>query len=87
MGNEIQKLSAIARTEPQSAYAGLIHGLMGKWMYTMRTNADIAELFTPIEDALRYTLLPSMTGCETISETETATGHALPTRRTGNHHS
>ena len=66
--DEVQKLSKIARTEPQTAYAGLIH--VGKWMYTMRTNANIAELFTPIEDALRYTFLPAMTGRKAISDAE-----------------
>ena len=30
-------------------------------MYTMRTNVDIAELLTPVEDALKYTL-SAMTG-------------------------
>ena len=28
----------------------------------MRTNVDISELFTPIEDALKYTFLSAMTG-------------------------
>ena len=59
--DEIQKLSKIAKTEPQTAYAVLRHGLVGKWMYTVRTNADITEALTLIEDALKYTL-SAMTG-------------------------
>ena len=43
-------------------------------MYTMRTNADIADLFTPIEDALRYCVTASyhlyMTGRKAISDPE-----------------
>ena len=59
---EIDRLSTIALSQPQSAFAALTHGLMSSWNYTLRTCPDIATHLVPLEDALRLKFLPVLTG-------------------------
>ena len=46
------------------AYYAFTHGMIGHWMYAMRTIPDISLLFKPLEDAIDIylKLLPSFTG-------------------------
>ena len=67
---ELESLSDIARSEPHAAYAGFVHGLKSKWMYTMRTTPGISELLSPIEDIIRNKLIPALTGKVSISDSE-----------------
>ena len=59
---EIDRLSEIAKTQPQAAYAAFSHRLASKWTYLARTTPDIDVLFKPLEEAIRYQLLPAITG-------------------------
>ena len=60
--NKVEHLSSIAVSQPQAAYAALTHGLISKWTYLARTIPNIAELFKPLEDAIRQRFLPVITG-------------------------
>ena len=60
--NEIKRLSVVARTQPQAAYAVLTHGFMGRWAYLKRSMPGIEGLLQPLEDAIRHHLLPAITG-------------------------
>ena len=66
----METLTKIARTEPQSAYAALTHGLIGKWLYAMRTIPGIAKLFTPLEEIIRNSFIPTITGRKAITDAE-----------------
>jgi len=38
-----------------------MHGLIGRWVYLMRTIPDISSFFQPLEDAIHLQLLPVLT--------------------------
>ena len=59
---EIDQLSTIALSQPQSAFAALTHGLMSSWNYILRTCPNIATHLAPLENALRTKLIPALTG-------------------------
>ena len=40
---EIQYLSEIAITYPQSSYSAFVHGLQNRYTYTMRTIPDLSD--------------------------------------------
>ena len=79
---EIKQLATIAKSQPQDAYAALIHGLMGRWTYLMRTVPDVGNLFEPLEDAIRLHLLPAITGRLGFTDQERKL-FALPARHGG----
>ena len=43
-------------------YSVFTFGLVHKWGYFQRTIPDTAELYQPLEDAIRTKLIPSLTG-------------------------
>ena len=45
---ELERLSEIALTQPQAAYAALTHGLVSKWTYLARTTPNIDDLLKPL---------------------------------------
>ena len=59
---EVTALAGVASTRPHAAYCAFTHGMIGHWMYVMRTIPDISPLFKPLEDAIYLKLLPSFTG-------------------------
>ena len=80
--SEIESLSRIAMSQPQAAYAALTHGLTAKWTFIMRTIPDIEDEMQPLEDAIRYSFLPALTGRQAFSDTERDL-LALPARHGG----
>ena len=50
--NEIESLTAIARTHPHAACAAFVHGVIGRWLYLMRTIDISSSIFQPLEDAI-----------------------------------
>ena len=67
---EVERLSEIATTQPQAAYAALTHGLVSmKWTYVARTTPNIDTLLKPLEEAIRHKLLPAITGQKAFSDT------------------
>lgn len=43
---------------------------MNKWTYLARTIADIGDLFSPLEEAIRHRFLPTLTGLSAFSDAE-----------------
>ena len=79
---EVERLSSIAITQPQSAFAAFTHGLTSKWSYLSRTIPDIGNLLQPLEDAIRLHFLPKPTGQNPFNDTEREL-MALPARLGG----
>ena len=59
---ELDCLCQIACSQPQEAYSAFCHGLRGKWLYLTRTVPGISSLMRPLEDKIRNTFLPIITG-------------------------
>ena len=53
-------LGKIAKRFPQTAYAGLTKSLQNEWQYTQRVVEGCAEVFQPVEDAIRDSFLPHL---------------------------
>ena len=68
--SEVEHLAEIARRDPHVAYAAITHGLKSKWQYIMRTVPNTSHLFAPLEDALRYKLIPVITGRSNLTDDE-----------------
>lgn len=68
--SELQRLSEIAKTEPQAAYAAFTYGVKHKWNYLMRTVPDVAPLLKPLEDAIRNTFIPAIANGRCPSDQE-----------------
>ena len=79
---EVERLSSIAATQPQAAYAALTHGLISKWTYLSRTVPNIEDLFKPLEDVIRNLFLPAITGQNAFSDDDRDL-MALPARLGG----
>ena len=50
--SSIQRLSSIAKTQPQAAYSCYVKGFTHKFTYFMRTIPDISSLLQPLDDAV-----------------------------------
>ena len=50
---QINRLSDIAKSQPQRAYAAFRRSLSGRWTYLSRVVPGIAELLQPVEQAIR----------------------------------
>ena len=48
---EVSALAGIASSRPHAAYCAFTHGMMGRWVYLMRTIPNISSLLQPLEDA------------------------------------
>ena len=77
----VKTLSKIALSQPHAAYAGFIHGLSSQWSYALRTNPAMTNLLMPLEDVIKSTLIPAITG-RVVSDTEREL-FALPPRLGG----
>ena len=79
---EIEKLSEIADSQPHAAYGAITHGLASKWAYLSRTTPGIDQLLLPLENSIRTTLLPKLTGRDAPNDLERSL-FALPARLGG----
>ena len=61
---------SIAANRPHAAYCAFAHGVIGRWVYIMRTIPDVGPLFQPLEDAIRLKFIPSLTGHSACSALE-----------------
>ena len=59
---DIVKLSEIAESQPQAAYAAYVHGFQHKFRYFLRTLKDIKEELRPLDDLITNTLIPAIVG-------------------------
>ena len=60
--SEVLALAEIATNRPHSAFCAFTHGMIGRWIYIMRTIPNVGPLFQPLEDAIRLKLIPALTG-------------------------
>lgn len=59
---EVKTLSLFAKTQPHAAYSAFTHGLSSKWLYLARSCGMLSTCIGPIEDAMRTSFLPALTG-------------------------
>ena len=50
--SEISTLAGIANSRPHAVYSAFTHGLIGRWVYLMRTVPDIGSFLKPLDDAM-----------------------------------
>ena len=60
--SEIEKLSAIAVTQPQAAFAAFTHVFLHCWSYIAWTTPWSSESFQHLDEVLSVCLLPAITG-------------------------
>ena len=80
--NEIESLTAIARTHPHAAYTAFVLGVIGRWLYLMRTINISSSIFQPLKDVIHHQLIPVLTG-QVSSSPEVRKLLSLPTRLGG----
>ena len=59
---EIEKLSDIAVTQPQAAYAAFTHVFLHRWSSIARTVPMSQDLYCPLDEVLSLCFLPTLTG-------------------------
>ena len=67
---EVSALAEVASSHSHAAYCVFIHGMVGYWIYLMRTIPNICSLFQLLEDAVRLQLISSLTGHTACSAIE-----------------
>ena len=67
---QIEKLTVIARSEPQAALAAYNSGLKHKFTYHLRSVPGMEDHVKPAEDAIRNKLLPALTDGHQFSDKE-----------------
>ena len=80
--NEIESLTAIARTHPHAAYTAFVHGAIGRWLYLMGTIDISSSIFQPLEEAIHHQFIPALTG-QVSSSPEVRKLLSLPNRLGG----
>ena len=64
--DELNTLSAIAKTQSPAAFAAFTHGLCSKWNYALRvTNLESTtstQLLQPLENTIHSNFVPALTG-------------------------
>ena len=56
----VETLAGVSRKHPQSAYAGLQKSLQKEWAFVQWITLGIGDAFSPVEKALRETLVPDL---------------------------
>ena len=59
---DVTDLAKIAKEEPQAAHSAFNVGLSQRWTFIQRTVQGIADLFHPLENAIREQLIPAICG-------------------------
>ena len=75
-------MNSIAQSQPHAAFSAFTHGLSSKWTYFLRTIPNVKNYLQPLEDTIRYQLLPTLTGQCAFND-ELRTLISLPSRLGG----
>ena len=67
---QIDKLASIAQSQPQAAHSALSHGLLGRWIFTARTNQNFKTFAGLLESSIQSQLIPAITGRSAPGELE-----------------
>ena len=79
---EMEKLSAIAKSQPQAAFAAYIHGEQHKFSYFLRTIPFMGNLLEPLDNIIDKQFIPALFGSDAISDIERNL-YSLPIRLGG----
>ena len=60
--HEVETISSLATTQPHAAYAAFTRGLANMWTFLARIIPDTNKLFELLEEKIRTTFLPTLTG-------------------------
>ena len=80
--DKIEKLSFVAKTEPQCALSGLTKSLQAEWNFSHRVLGGSSQLFQPLENLLMEKFLHAILGTSSISSMERSI-FCLPARKGG----
>ena len=80
--DELKRLVEIAKTEPHAAYAALIHGLRGRWIYLLRTSSVSGDCLASLDHIIQTEFLPTISGRDAFTPDDLAMLR-LPTRLGG----
>ena len=75
---ELQLLADISITHPHAAYAGFVHGFIGKWNFLMRCIPNTEDFLVPLEAIIRTKFLPNLTGQPSFNDDERRLFALLP---------
>ena len=79
---EVNRLALFAKTQPHAAFAAFTKGLIGRWVYLIRVTQIWEILLQPLEDEIRHSLLPTLTGQAPVND-QVCKLCALPARHGG----
>ena len=65
---QVKSLTMFAESQPHAAYAPLMHGLYGKFVYFFPNYTWCFWACEPLEDCLRMMLLPVLTGQNAVND-------------------
>ena len=60
--NDLQDLAKIAKEEPQAALSAFTKSICHRWTFIQRTIPSTKDLFIPLEECIKNTLIPSVVG-------------------------
>ena len=80
--SQIDKLSDIAKTNPQNVYACYTKGVQAKLSFLNRTTPKMNDAMKEVEKTVQQNLLPKMTKLDSIDD-ETRTLFSLPLKMGG----
>ena len=66
--SQLERLTAVAQTQPHASYSALTHGFFSKINFLCRTTPGVDEYIYPLEDCLRMRLIPMLTGRNTVCD-------------------
>ena len=67
---QLQELTKIAKSEPQTAYSAFVSGFQHKMTYYIRTIPNLAPILKPLDDYLTENFIPAITEGHILSEAD-----------------
>ena len=58
--NEIDRLSIIARSQPQAAHSAFTHSTIGRWIFSLRSTQFSCDTLQPLESSIQNKLIPAI---------------------------
>jgi hypothetical protein len=62
--DDVHIMADVAVNHPQAVYIGFVKCKQAEWQYLQRVVEDIARLFEPLEEAIRFRLIPALLGLQ-----------------------
>ena len=63
-------MAKVTQSQPQAVYSALAHGMIGTWVYAMRTNEYTTGSLLSLEMQIQNKLIPAITGRHPLGEVE-----------------